>query len=187
MVKEKNIGWVLAGFLAYILLMTSCSVQQMNNYHCKRCPTKDSISIVKERHDSIIRELVADTVPGDTIRDTVKVPCKDFKYHKETKRQKVTIEVKDGEMTQETICKEWEFKYWVTTTITTLTEKTVTIYEGKKKTAFGRFIQRWFGWFGYWQSWVCIGYVLFRLAKWILKLTGYWPFPLKIKRIKRSG
>jgi hypothetical protein len=155
-------------------LLSSCSVQQMNNYHCKRCPTKDSVSIVKERHDSIIRELVRDTVPGDTIRDTVKVPCKDFKYHKETKRQKVTIEVKDGEMTQETICKEWEFKYWVTTTITTLTEKTFiqktrTIYE---KTKAGRFYV--------WFFWIVLILIVLRITLFILKKTG--TFPISIKR-----
>lgn len=159
----------------------------MNNYHCKRCPTKDSVSTVIERHDSLIEKIITDTVPGDTIRDTVKVPCGDFKYRKENKRQKVTIEVKDGELAYEGICKEWEFKYKVSEWHHTLVEKTfvqktVTIYENEKKSGFARFIQRWFGWLGYWQSWVCIGYFAYRLVRWILKLAGKWPFPISIKR-----
>lgn len=120
--KRPDLFWVVVGLVVLMGLLTSCSHDYYVNKYCPKVKDSTRVEIVK--HDTTIFTLVTDTIPADTLKLLIKVPCADFEITKETKRQKVTIKVKDGVLTEEAICKEWEFKYFVSHTISTLTEKT---------------------------------------------------------------
>lgn len=153
-----------------LLFFTSCSKDYFVNKYCPKI--KDSTHVEVIRHDSTIITEIRDTVPADTLKMLIKVPCADFEIVKENKRQKVTIKVKDGVLVEEAICKEWEFKYFVSKTVSTLTEKTfhqeVRLISEKVKKTFWH-------WLGYWESWLCIAFVFMFLLFKIFRLLGLKP------------
>lgn len=124
--RNNRPAWILILILLGVLVvlnLTSC--RSVEWYQAKYCPTvSDSTRIEVNRVDSTVLIPVFDTIPADTLKLFIKVPCDDFEVTKETGRNKTTIKVVNGNLELESICKEWEYKYWVSKTISTLTEKT---------------------------------------------------------------
>lgn len=169
-------------YLLYILpiiLLGSCSVQQMNNYHCKRCPTKDSTYVKVELRDSVVPRDSIVFIPRDSFVINFKdsVPCKDFEAEGEdSKGNRAKIKVKDGKASAECECAEYKTKiHWLEhhTTKVFKSHRTLTrtIYEKSKA-----------GKFYVWFFWIVIILIVLRITFFILKKTGVFPIS-----IKRSG
>lgn len=162
-----------------MVLLGSCSVQQMNNYHCKRCPTKDSINVVTVEKDSVVPRDSVILVHRDSFIINFKdsVPCKDFEAEgTDNKGNRAKIKVKDGKASAECECAEYKAKiHWLehhhSKVVKSHRTLTRTIYEKKKA-----------GKFYVWFTWIVIALIALRITIFILKKTGYLPIG-----IKRSG
>jgi hypothetical protein len=163
-------------------LLSSCSPQYYVNKYCPK--VKDSIHVERIVRDSLVYRDSIIKEPGEIITIVDSVPCPDMKYEKKGKKGSIKVEIKDSVMTAECIIDTTEIAVdWIEhhkKEVSSYFRSQVHQVTAKAPKSVFQKVKDWI-------FWLFIVYVIFRIARWILKLTGYWPFPLKIKRIKRSG
>lgn len=172
MVTYKNtklFGLIMAAVFLVILIMSSCSRDYYINKYCPK--VKDSTRVDVIRKDTTIFTEVIDTIPADTLKYFIKVPCQDFEVTKENGRNKTTIKVVNGNLELESICKEWEYKYWVSKTISTLSEKTfhqeVRLIKNSDPKTFKN-------WLSYLYTWITLGLIASYISlKIYFKIKGF--------------
>jgi hypothetical protein len=172
---SRHIGWILAGFLAYLLLMTSCSQQYYVNKYCPK--VKDSIRVEKITKDSLVYRDSIIKEPGEVITIHDSVPCPDMKYEKKGKKGSIKVEIKDSVMTAECIIDTTEIAFnWIEhhkkEFVSYFRSQVHQVTVKAPKTGFARFKDWWF--------YVTAILIVLRITLFILKKTG--TFPISIKR-----
>lgn len=157
-----------------LAFLCSCSAEKMAQYHCSKCPTKDSTYVKVEIKDSVVPRDSVVIIPKVVLNIKDSVPCKDFKFEKQDKRARLKIEVKDSVMNAECVCDGIEIKLrWYEHHYTKLItqDHTLTRFITVKhpKTPFQAFKD--------WFFWICVVVLATLLTRWILKKFGKWPLP----------
>lgn len=174
----RKIAVIIMIVASLLGLLSSCSPQFYINKYCPK--VKDSIRVERITKDSLVYRDSIIKEPGEVIRITDSLPCPDAIYEKKGKKGSIRIQIKDSIITGECIIDtteiaiDWiehhkkEFVSYYRSQVHQITVKA-------PKTGFQRVKD--------WVFWLLIAYVVFRIVRWILKLTGKWPFPI----VKRSG
>jgi hypothetical protein len=173
--KTKLMRYIL--LILSIVLLGSCSQQYYINKYCPK--VKDSIRVERVVEDSLVYRDSIIKEPGEVITVTEKVPCPDMKVEKKGKKGSIKIEIKDSIMTGECIIDTTEIAFnWIEhhkkEFVSYFRSQVHQVTVKAPKTVFQKVKD--------WIFWLFIVYVIFRITRWILKRTGYWPFPLQIKR-----
>lgn len=169
---RPDLFWLVIGLIALAALLSSCSP----NFYCKRCPAivKDSVHV--EYRDSIVKKDSIIKEPGETIRITDTIPCPDMKIEKMGKKGHFKIEIKDSVLTGECVIDTTEIAIsWLEHHKKEIAKyyhsERIKVVEKAPKIGFGRFKDWWF--------YITCILILLAIVRWILRLTGKWPFPIK--------
>lgn len=176
--RRPFIHLILVLILLFITLiwMNSCSP----SFYCSKCPTKDSTYI--KIKDSMV--MYIDTSwfkyynPADSLSLTDdlhayidslgKCKIKDDSGVTESGKIKIKYIVRNNKIFVECNTKAYELEI---AQLNTTVEKYHSMYISSTKTATvtTKRPRTWWEWLGYWQSWVCMGFIAIVIIRFILK------------------